>query len=407
MSLDVRTLVVVIVVAYLAIGTLQLVLWRLQRKETALLLWAVSQFSCGVGNLLIFLRGVAPDWLTIGVGNVAVTGGYLFMLAGLRRFARFPVCWPLVWAPPLGIGFLFIAAPPFADNAAPRVVVLAILTSLVCIIGLIDAWRAQRQEPLVLRRVLMAALGASLLWALVRAGFNLSLLRPADFMAPDQLQSLLLLAGLVVLLFWNLSTLLMPTERQRNQLLRAARNDALTGLLNRGGFTVLAARQRERCRRENRPASVLLLDLDHFKRVNDRHGHPTGDRLLCAFAELLGASTRPGDLISRHGGEEFCAFLPNTDAAAAMRVAERIRAAFAQLTVPGPGGLVSTTVSIGVAAVRLPDEATESALERADAALYAAKAGGRNAVHLAADPDGGDGPPPPGDIAQGMRPASG
>jgi diguanylate cyclase (GGDEF)-like protein len=179
--------------------------------------------------------------------------------------------------------------------------------------------------------------------------------------------------------------MLIPSERQRNQLRRAAQDDALTNLLNRGGFSALAGRQLSRCRQAGQPCTVLLMDLDHFKRVNDTYGHEAGDRLLCAFAEAVRAQSRATDLVARYGGEEFCALLTDTDSARAVAVAERIRHAFAAVTVPVKGGAMGTTVSIGVAELLPAGESLEQALRRADHALYAAKHAGRDRV-VAAEP---------------------
>ena len=179
--------------------------------------------------------------------------------------------------------------------------------------------------------------------------------------------------------------MLMPSERLQNQLRRAAQDDALTNLLNRGGFNALSLRQLARCRHAAQPVSVLLMDFDHFKRVNDSHGHDAGDRLLCAFAETVRAQSRASDLVARYGGEEFCALLSNAGPQAAMVIAERIRHCFEQVTVPAEGCELGTTVSIGVAHVG-PDESINAALQRADQALYAAKREGRNRVTLVPAP---------------------
>lgn len=382
MLLDMRTLWVVIVVVYALLTGLQLVLWRLQRSETAMLFWGLSLLSCGLGAWLVILRGAVPDWLSIGVANVLASMGYLMSTVGLLRFARRSVAWAWVLSTPLVIGLLFIFVPFFAQHAGPRVVLMAALLVLVASINLGICWRAQRQERLRLRQIAMTAFAVTGLFSIVRATVTVFYTPPADFMDPSKTQPLLMLIGLALLLFWNLSLMLMPGERLQNQLRRAAQDDALTNLLNRGGFAVLARRQLERCRYAAQPASVLLMDLDHFKRVNDSHGHDAGDRLLCAFAETVRQQSRPTDLIARYGGEEFCAFLPNAGQTSAMLLAERIRQQFSQVTIPVEDAALGTTVSIGVAEVAA-GETVDAALQRADQALYAAKREGRNRVTAA------------------------
>jgi diguanylate cyclase (GGDEF)-like protein/PAS domain S-box-containing protein len=174
-------------------------------------------------------------------------------------------------------------------------------------------------------------------------------------------------------------------QQARNELAREAHTDALTGLANRSHFLQEAEREVRRSRRHGQPLAVLMIDIDHFKRINDAHGHAVGDRALQAFARTCVQVMREVDLIGRVGGEEFCALLPQTDASGARAAAERIRQAVeAQPVQAAPGVQLPMTVSVGVALL-LSDEADFHALMvRADRALYAAKDAGRNCVVMAA-----------------------
>lgn len=162
------------------------------------------------------------------------------------------------------------------------------------------------------------------------------------------------------------------------ELERRAHTDALTGLHNRA-----AAQAALQSRQVQRPLSLVLLDLDHFKLVNDRHGHPAGDAVLAACAQRLQAQLRHNDGIARWGGEEFLVWLPATGIVDARRVAEKLRMALADdpLQLPG-GGSLPVTLSAGVALLA-DGESVEQALARADRALYRAKAEGRNRLTLA------------------------
>ncbi|CAA7620821.1 diguanylate cyclase [Magnetospirillum sp. SS-4] len=172
------------------------------------------------------------------------------------------------------------------------------------------------------------------------------------------------------------------TERKRMEaeLRRMATTDALTGISNRRHFMSLAAAEVERARRHSRPLAALMLDIDHFKRINDTFGHPVGDEAIKAMAAACTQALRGIDHLGRLGGEEFAVILPDTDQAAAMAVAERIRAAVAAIVVATGRGDAVFTTSIGVAALNDADASAEPLLSRADAALYAAKTGGRNKV---------------------------
>lgn len=164
------------------------------------------------------------------------------------------------------------------------------------------------------------------------------------------------------------------------QLERLARSDALTGLNNRMAAEERLSEEHQRFLRSGAPYAALLMDADHFKRVNDSHGHAVGDQVLQQIAATLQAALRATDFAARYGGEEFLALLPDTDADGAVVLAEKIRAAMAASSTTAAGAV---TLSIGVAAA-LPDDASHEAIvQRADAALYRAKAQGRNRVERA------------------------
>ena len=171
------------------------------------------------------------------------------------------------------------------------------------------------------------------------------------------------------------------------QLKLEARTDALTGLLNRRALEEIATRELKRSARLGAPVSVLLCDVDHFKSINDRHGHAVGDRAIQAIASRLAAELRANDAFGRWGGEEFLAILPDTDASAAQVLAERMRNAVAAAPLADDTVLLAT-LSIGVAQLAhavdpAPSGTWEALVKAADEALYAAKAGGRNRTVIA------------------------
>ncbi len=188
--------------------------------------------------------------------------------------------------------------------------------------------------------------------------------------------------------------------------IRAA-TDGLTGLPNKRAVRDALKRTFAQATMSKSPLGLLLLDLDHFKQVNDQHGHGAGDQVLASVGAALRSVLRNRDFAGRNGGEEFAVLLPDTDIAAALEIAERVRAAIAEITLPGTD--VPVTVSVGVAG--FPEHA--STLERldrlADAALYVAKRQGRNRVELAAVDAGPDLPGPvlPEATVNGSGPASG
>jgi diguanylate cyclase (GGDEF)-like protein len=174
--------------------------------------------------------------------------------------------------------------------------------------------------------------------------------------------------------------LVFALERARQKLAVLATQDELTDIHNRRHFMTLVQREWARAHRYSTDAALLLIDVDHFKRVNDAHGHLCGDELLRRIAHGIADSLRQPDVLARFGGEEFVVFLPQTDPLGALDVAERIREGVQALQLPWHGVTVGVTVSIGVAPLRPDLLSLDWSLHEADTALYAAKAAGRNCV---------------------------
>ena len=169
---------------------------------------------------------------------------------------------------------------------------------------------------------------------------------------------------------------------ERKLMLRAL-TDPLTGVFNRRTFVEMSSKEEERARRSGSLTSVLMMDIDHFKRVNDTHGHGVGDLVIKMLAEQATKSLRSIDILARYGGEEFVVTLPDTDADVAGRVAERLRAALERAVVRTDAGTeVKFTVSVGVATFTT-GVPLDRAMEAADKALYRAKQAGRNRVEIA------------------------
>lgn len=194
----------------------------------------------------------------------------------------------------------------------------------------------------------------------------------------EEIETLLTFAGLAAGAIAN--------ARLHEEARNLALTDKLTGLRNRRLFDQQLSHELARAKRDGRPLALLLLDIDHFKRVNDTHGHPAGDQVLQSVARVVGSGLRECDLAARFGGEEFAVILPDTGRAGAVSVAERIRGAVAEAALRLEGGRqVRVTASIGVSVFPGGEAAPDRLLECADQALYTAKREGRNRVRLYED----------------------
>ncbi len=214
-----------------------------------------------------------------------------------------------------------------------------------------------------------------------------------DSLILDANRTLVDLNGQYEALIRKLETVIAEKEQLEQQLRQAnaqleadSLTDSLTGLPNKRALGEALTRDLSRADRESQHLSLVVVDVDHFKKFNDTYGHATGDVVLESVGKMLRDCVRAGDVPARFGGEEFVVVLPNTDPAGAKIVAERMRTRLEQLEVPGPSGALRVTASFGVASVQGPGcgKKQQELFERADAALYEAKRAGRNNVKLAA-----------------------
>lgn len=178
-----------------------------------------------------------------------------------------------------------------------------------------------------------------------------------------------------------LNTMADRIAQRRAALVDLATTDPLTGLPNRRALRAGLARDLDQARRHGTPLSLILLDLDHFKAINDEHGHVGGDEVLRRVGKILQAQVRSTDLAGRHGGEEFAVILPGTGLGAALGTAERVRAALSQARIEVQGDAVRVTASLGVATYPEHGLTIEDLARSADSALYGAKRAGRDRVH--------------------------
>jgi diguanylate cyclase (GGDEF)-like protein len=181
-------------------------------------------------------------------------------------------------------------------------------------------------------------------------------------------------------LFAGQVAIALDNSRHIEAMEKLAVTDELTGLYNRRAFDDMGDKEVERARRYQRPLSLILFDIDHFKDVNDSYGHPVGDHVLQVLTKLVTRTTRSTDIVSRYGGEEFIVLMPEAGRDEGLAMAERLRQEISRMTIVTAGDTLSLTVSSGVAELRADDENLDGLIARADRAMYQAKAAGRDTV---------------------------
>lgn len=206
---------------------------------------------------------------------------------------------------------------------------------------------------------------------------------PSWMPAPATLQTILALASVGLSISVSFVLGYIVVMRLVHRLQHLSQHDSLTGLLNRRAIEHSLDKEAQRLQRFGEIYSVMLVDIDHFKRINDNQGHAAGDEVLRAVAAQLKEHAREVDRVARYGGEEFCVLLPHTDHEGALQAAERLRSAVHSTNIPWQDEQICVTISTGLATAQDPDEPLHSLLKRADDALYRAKTEGRNRVVVA------------------------
>lgn len=346
--------------------------------------WVLAFLPLGLGSALI-ARGEQLPALLLLLREPLLLLGYALLLIGLRHYLRLGRPWTLagtVVFAGMVLSAFFVAVFP---NPEAR---LAVRTGGIALLMGSAVWSLRGVGSGGLRAVRLFLQGACGLIALLAALRLLALgLLALGVALPEAgrtlgIQLASMVTTLCVLAVICGLTLLM-TARMNEALLQLTIRDPLTGVLNRRGLddamgTVLAF-----ARRVGRPVAVLACDIDHFKRVNDTHGHAQGDAVLRDFAALLAEHLPQADLVGRLGGEEFAVVLPGADGPEALREAERLRAVVAAHAFSVQGQRLPLTASFGVASAPGAQASWTELIARADAALYDAKAQGRNRCVLA------------------------
>lgn len=345
--------------------------------------WTGSLILEAVMFVFYGMRGIWPDAVSIVVPNVLFSIVLVLQGAAIRDFygLRTNRYWFVV--PPVLVALIFFAA---LDSFVWRIILSgAFYGAATLVISLMVHRVAPTHRPA--RWLLMAGyLFASVMLFARVVAIIADPQSMRGFLTPSAFQGVSLMVANIVLLVTSIGFLSLHKEQLEEAAQRLAITDPLTGIFNRRMFLELADKEIARSQRTGAPLSVLMLDIDHFKSVNDRYGHQAGDMVIMRVVEAVQSCLRREDLLVRYGGEEFCVLLPGVAVDQATLLAERSREAVAKLRIQHRGDILTVTISVGVALLRRSkNESVEELVSRADEALYAAKRAGRNRVISAPD----------------------
>ena len=378
------TLGILVAVLFTTLSLLMLFVLKTRTTYSGFGNWVVGFFLLAACFLVSIMRLYLPEAPTILLSNMLGIASLCCFFDGTAGFYRQQRQRPDFWS--WGLGVLVVTAQAInlhqGGDVNTRVILFNAFQFFLSLRILLSFWpyaRGRQKSATLFLFAAFVGIGITSLWRIVAM---LNAPPMTDLLRQDMGYRVLILVSAMLVVILAFSFLLLTHTRieealdeARAKAEHAARIDSLTGMWNRRHFELEALREIDRAARYGQPVAIVMFDIDHFKLVNDRFGHLSGDEVLKQIAGIVQKSSRTSDLACRWGGEEFAILMPVT-LADAVQAAEKLRTAIAQQDFPGVGKL---TISCGCAQLA-PDEGLDGWSRRADAALYRAKDGGRNRV---------------------------
>ncbi|HEU4853185.1 MAG TPA: GGDEF domain-containing protein [Telluria sp.] len=375
--IDIRTFLLAYAIGNIGFAMLIAGYSRNGKSHAGMHAWKWAKLVQGGAHALAFawtdLSWSILDLVSNGllICGIAMEVGAYAVFLNLPRFKR--ALYPLCALALIAWQSLRMGGASWADLTALMSLLVAMFTAMMAYLLLRD-WRtcSSLQKLIGLNDVVFFCVMAARAVVMVAD--------PEGLLFPPRLFLVVaFITGYGLMIVNGFGFLLLCKQQDDLKMELLATVDSLTGLLNRRAFFEHTESARALAARLQKPVSLMMLDIDHFKRLNDRFGHATGDEALCVFAQTVRSVLREHDISGRLGGEEFALAMPGTDLAGALQAAERLRVAVSEAPVLTDGNTYVMTVSVGVVVVD-PNEHINAALARADRALYAAKSAGRNRV---------------------------
>jgi diguanylate cyclase (GGDEF)-like protein len=351
----------------------------------ALRLWLRANLLQPIGFVLFALRGRIDDLLSVVLANVLIVMAFSDYARALHQLMQRPDPRRIALAATLGVSVTIAWFTLVQDTIAVRIVVASVVLAALCLLCARALRRRRGRRATGAQRAIAGVFVLGGIVLLIRAGH--ALLHPdaiADGLQSSAMQAVTFGTGAILPLLTSYGFLLLCNDRMREEIERSAAIDFLTGALNRGAIEHQGARSLARARRQATRCAAIVIDVDHFKRINDAYGHAAGDAALREIVQRLQDTIRIGDTLGRLGGEEFLVLLEDTDPERAQGMAQRLRHAIGDAPLTLDSCVHPATISLGVAVLEDTDANFSDLLRRADRALYRAKEAGRDRVLLAA-----------------------
>lgn len=381
MILDVPTLLVVSIFVTAVLGLLLIFAWIQDRSIQALGWWGIAYLLGGLSAGMLSLQQFIASPLLIDFASALLfvacgmswNGARVFDGKSVRPFAMFAGA--IIW-------LVACQIPGFADSSIGRIVVSSLIISNYTLFTAFELWSGRSEQ---LNSRWPAVIVITLHGVVFPSQVPLTMVLPGDRIAATLTNGWIATLAIESLLYSIAAAFIlleMAKERTERVHKEAASIDPLTGVFNRRAITEAAKQILAREVRPTKPMAIFMFDIDKFKSINDRFGHPVGDKVIRLLATTAKKTLRQTDVFGRLGGEEFAAFLGNTDEKGAVVVAERVRLAFLEAAKTVDGTDIGASVSIGVTFTTNYRDDVDSLLSRADEALYEAKNAGRNRVMI-------------------------
>lgn len=370
-TFDTRTIALLVAIAFFiqafVIGAQTLLITEYKGTRTALL----GNLSLVIGFILLLMQKILPDFLTIVIANtLTITSTGLFYIA-VSRFLGQKHSKTFVISILTLLALLLIYFRYVIDNVGIRIIVGSFSGFLFVVAIANKLWKARHlpyRFSIRLTAIPFIAYGLMLAIRSVATIFS----PPQTIFANTTVESASYLLLFVISFFWTIGFILMVSQRLQIDLTELATIDSLTQISNRHATQIFLDKEVSRAQRNKGKFSILLIDLDNFKLINDKYGHAIGDFVLIKTAQILLSTIRKQDIVGRWGGDEFLIILPDTTIENTVILAERLRSEILATEFKDSNVSVKTTFSIGIASSN-PSESMDVIFKRADDALYVAK----------------------------------